>query len=111
MGSSRELCSLWDLSDGEARGFDPDMKGEDTVFVVRRGFSAVVWKNECPHLRTPLPWRKDAYLNADRSRIVCAAHGALFDVESGVCTIGPCLNERLTPILFSFTDDGFILID
>jgi nitrite reductase/ring-hydroxylating ferredoxin subunit len=42
----------------------------------------------------PMAWRKDAYLNADRNRIVCAAHGAQFDIASGVHA-GPCLGQSL----------------
>ena len=41
---------------------------------------------------------KDAYLNAARDRIVCAAHGAQFDIATGICTLGPCLGQRLQPV-------------
>jgi nitrite reductase/ring-hydroxylating ferredoxin subunit len=50
-----------------------------------------------------MAWRKDAYLNAAGDRIVCAAHGAQFDIESGVCTLGPCLGQRLQPVALIVT--------
>lgn len=42
-----------------------------------------------PHQGTPMAWRKDAYLDAAGERIVCAAHGAQFEIDSGLCTLGP----------------------
>jgi nitrite reductase/ring-hydroxylating ferredoxin subunit len=103
------LCRLDDLADGEARGFDPLGQGCDTLFIVRRGERLYAWRDACPHQRgTPMAWRKNAYLNADRSRIVCSAHGALFDIESGVCTLGPCVGQSLTAVRIALAADGTI---
>jgi nitrite reductase/ring-hydroxylating ferredoxin subunit len=93
------LCREDELAEGESRGFDPWNEGHDTVLLVRYGGSVHGWRDACPHHGgTPMAWRKDAYLNADRTRIVCAAHGAEFDIETGVCTLGPCLGQRLQPL-------------
>jgi nitrite reductase/ring-hydroxylating ferredoxin subunit len=45
-----------------------------------------------------MAWRKDAYLDGTGQHIVCAAHGAQFDIATGLCTLGPCLGESLTPL-------------
>jgi nitrite reductase/ring-hydroxylating ferredoxin subunit len=93
------LCRLDELPDGDSRGFDPWREGQDSVLVVRHGEQVYGWRDSCPHHGgTPMAWRKDAYLNADRTRIVCAAHGAQFDIETGVCTLGPCLGQGLQPV-------------
>jgi nitrite reductase/ring-hydroxylating ferredoxin subunit len=93
------LCRLDELPDGASRGFDPWREGQDSVLLVRRGQAVHGWRDACPHHGgTPMAWRKDAYLNADRTRIVCAAHGAQFDIETGICTLGPCLGQRLRPV-------------
>jgi len=85
-----------DIVENEARGFDPGATGQDTVLVVRSGGQLHGWFDACPHYGdTPMAWRKNAYLNADATRIVCAAHGAQFDIETGVCTLGPCLGQGL----------------
>jgi nitrite reductase/ring-hydroxylating ferredoxin subunit len=104
------LCHLGDLPEGGARGFDPFERGRDTVFAVRRGDIVRVWADRCPHHGTPLPWRKDAYLNAAGSRIVCAAHGALFELDSGLCVQGPCLGDKLRPVPFMLTEQGDLLL-
>lgn len=92
------LCHLDELPDGGARGFDPQRSGQDSVLLLRRGRELRAFVDACPHLGTPLAWRKNAYLNAARDRIVCAAHGALFDTHTGLCTLGPCLGQSLTPL-------------
>lgn len=108
--SAVRLCALADLPDGGARGFDPAGRGRATVFAVRRGAQVQLWADRCPHHGTPLPWRRDAYLNAAGDRIVCAAHGALFELDSGLCVQGPCLGDRLTPVPFTLTEQGDLLL-
>lgn len=93
-----KLCHWSDLPDGASRGFDPAGHGQDTVIVVRQGPRLHAYANTCPHDGVPMAWRKDRYLNAAGDRIVCAAHGALFDIATGVCTLGPCLGDALTPV-------------
>jgi nitrite reductase/ring-hydroxylating ferredoxin subunit len=105
------LCRLDEVPDGGARGFDLLDAGRDTVFVVRRGRTLRAYENRCPHLDTPLPWRKDAYLDAAGDHIVCAAHGALFEIESGRCVLGPCLGEALTPVPTRIDADHGVHVD
>ena len=92
------LCHLDDLPDGDSRGFDPHASGRDTIVVVRQGTALHAWANACPHHGTPMAWRKNAFLNAARDRIVCGAHGAQFEIDTGLCTLGPCLGQSLTPV-------------
>jgi nitrite reductase/ring-hydroxylating ferredoxin subunit len=100
-----------DLPDPGARGFDPEGLGRDTLFVVRSGALIHAWRDACPHFGdTPMAWRKDAYLNGDGTRIVCHAHGAQFDIASGECLFGPCLGQRLTPVVIDLTRDGDIVL-
>ena len=100
------LCRLNDLAEGAARGFDPQNTGQDTLLVVRQGERLFAYADACPHHGTPMAWRKDAYLNAAGDRIVCGAHGALFEIASGRCTLGPCLGEALTPVPLIVHDNG-----
>ena len=105
------LCHLDDLPDGGVRGFDPARRGQDTLLVVRRGERVFGWRDACPHHGTPMAWRKDAYLNAARDRIVCHAHGAQFDIESGLCLLGPCLGDRLTPVELRVDERGGLYLN
>ncbi len=96
---TRALCRVEDLRDGHSRGFDPLGEGRDTMFIVRQGDRLFGWRNSCPHYdHARMAWKKDEFLSADRAKIVCGAHGALFEIESGLCVQGPCLGDMLTPV-------------
>jgi nitrite reductase/ring-hydroxylating ferredoxin subunit len=92
------LCRLEEIPDGDARGFLPDGRREDRLFVVRRGERVHAYLNTCPHNWRPLDWAKDKFLNCRGGDIVCFAHGAHFDVNSGVCTAGVCEGDSLIAV-------------
>jgi len=93
------LCNIDDIAEGGSIGVAPDLRGRDRVLLVRQGQAVHGYINNCPHYdRAPLGWKKDAFLNGDQTRIMCAAHGALFRIEDGICELGPCMGQRLTPV-------------
>nr|WP_257230279.1 Rieske (2Fe-2S) protein [Pseudomonas sp. SbOxS1] len=96
------------MIEGTARGFDPHGIGQDSVVVILHEQQVFAYRNACPHLDTPLAWRKDAYLNAAQDRIVCFAHGALFEIRTGRCVLGPCLGQSLHVLQVIVDDDGMI---
>lgn len=101
----RPVGRLDDIPDGHSRGFDPLGEGRDTMFVVRRGDAVFAYRNHCPHYdRARMAWKKDEFMNGDRSAIMCSAHGALFAVEDGACTQGPCLGLSLYPVAVELRD-------
>lgn len=103
------LCHLADLPDGAARGFA--VAGlRCKVIVVRQGARVHGWRDLCPHYAggTPMAWKRDAYLNGAGTHIACAAHGALFEIDTGVCVQGPCLGQRLTRVPLVVDDSGAV---
>ncbi len=64
-------------------------------FVVRRGDEVYAYQNFCMHAGHPLNWKPDSFLTRDGTRIICSSHGALYEIESGVCVAGPCPGKRL----------------
>lgn len=106
------LARLSDIPDGCSRGFDPDGVGRDSLFVVRQGEQVYGWLDRCPHEgMTPLPYKRHRYMNAAGTRIVCFAHGAQFDIATGLCFRGPCLGESLTRVALSISSDGYVVAD
>ena len=98
------LCADSELPEGQARGH-----AGARAFALRRAGQLHAWRDACPHYGdTPLAWRRDAYLNADGSRVVCAAHGAQFEPDTGLCVIGPCLGQSLTRVPVRVGVDGVI---
>jgi nitrite reductase/ring-hydroxylating ferredoxin subunit len=110
--ATRRLGATRDLPDGTARGYDARHEGEDPLFVVRLGQRFYAYRDRCPHQGARLPWRRDAYLNREATRIVCHAHGAEFDIASGVCLRGPCLGQSLESVSLEISRfDEILVID
>ena len=108
--SRRILCRLDEIADGGARGFAPPAGGFTGMFAVRRGAAAFVYVNSCPHIGVPLDWAPDRFLTGDGQHIVCATHGAEFDIATGLCLRGPCLGDRLEAVPVEIRD-GAIMVD
>ena len=64
-------------------------------FVVRQGVDIFAYENVCRHVGHQLNWKPDEFLTKDRSAIMCASHGALYDIRSGECLGGPCPGKSL----------------
>jgi nitrite reductase/ring-hydroxylating ferredoxin subunit len=98
-GHEIRLLALDELDDPGARGCQVGTGPWPLdLFVVRRGGSIWGYVNRCPHAGHPLNWLPDKFLTRDRSLIQCASHGARFEIESGLCVLGPCPGRSLTSI-------------
>ena len=97
------LCRLDELPDGGARGL-LRRGNDDQVFAVRRGTEVRVWRNDCPHNHRPLEYRQDQFLSADGQHIVCYAHSAHFDIDTGYCFAGPCEGSSLKAVPSRLSD-------
>lgn len=69
------------------------------------------YKNQCRHLAIPLDERDPGTLWDPSGRnLVCAAHGALYRPDDGLCTAGPCRGSHLheLPVIL---DGGSVWLD
>ncbi len=75
-----------------------ELEGERQSIVLRRtGDRVQAWLNICPHAGRRLDYAPGQFL-LDQGRLVCAAHGASFELEQGVCVAGPCRGASLAPL-------------
>ncbi len=58
-------------------------------FVVRKGSDVFAYQNVCVHAGHPLNWSPGRFLTKDRTAIICASHGATYNIETGECFAGP----------------------
>ncbi|MEM8986094.1 MAG: Rieske (2Fe-2S) protein [Pseudomonadota bacterium] len=92
------LCALDDIPAPGAKEFDfKDGQKWFAMFVVRDAGDVRGYVNICPHAGRPLNYGPDAFLTPDKTHILCAAHGAVFQIDDGMCIAGPCLGRRLIP--------------
>jgi nitrite reductase/ring-hydroxylating ferredoxin subunit len=78
-------------------------------FIVRQGDELHAYQNYCMHVGHPLNWKPDEFLTKDRSQIMCASHGALYEIDSGLCIAGPCLGKVLNRVDVR-VEDGNIVV-
>ena len=85
-----------DLADKQTQKFRFRERGEDKEgFVIRRGERFFAYRNECRHIPMTMDWVENRFLSRDRCYIQCSTHGALYEIESGLCVAGPPAGERL----------------
>ena len=81
---------------GKCRGFTLEVDGTEVeAFVVNLETGVHAYVNSCPHTGVALDWMPDQFLDLKGEYIQCAMHGALFEIESGLCVYGPCVNRKL----------------
>ena len=78
-------------------------------FVVRQGAGVFAYRNYCMHVGHPLNWRPDSFLTKDGTQIICASHGALYDIVSGECVAGPCPGKKLYPVAVEMRDGEVVV--
>lgn len=107
---SKLLCTLNDLNETGSKGMTVDFQGQPTaMFVVKKDDSVFAYINNCPHAGAPLEWKEDVFLNDEGKYIVCGMHGALFEIENGICIDGPCFNQSLTPVAIDIVGEEIYL--
>ena len=75
---------------------DVDIDGENTPIIVDCDRTPPqAWLNCCPHQGRRLDYVPGKFL-IHKGQLVCAAHGATFDLSEGLCVGGPCRGEHLT---------------
>ena len=95
---SGSLIRLAELPPEGMSEIEMAVDGELQSIVLRRSGDRVqAWLNICPHAGRRLDYAPGKFL-LDQGRLVCAAHGASFELEQGVCVAGPCRGASLVPL-------------
>ncbi len=95
---SGSLIRLAELPPEGLSEIELPVEGELQSIVLRRSGDRVqAWLNICPHAGRRLDYAPGKFL-LDQGRLVCAAHGASFELEKGVCVAGPCRGASLVPL-------------
>lgn len=99
------LVSLEAIPDGGLVAVDAVLDGETESLVVHRAGAAVrAWLNVCPHAGRRLDWAPGKFLLSREGQLVCAAHGASFELEGGQCVAGPCRGDALRAVPVAVRD-------
>lgn len=70
----------------------------ESIVLVRVDGATRAWLNVCPHAGRRLDYAPGKFLVSREGFLVCAAHGASFDMATGVCVSGPCKGASLRAV-------------
>ena len=100
------LARLEQIEEGgfaEVEAMLPDGDAE-SVILHRSGASVRAWLNVCPHAGRRLDWAPGRFLRNKEGQLVCAVHGATFELAGGVCVAGPCRGAALRTLAVEVRD-------
>ena len=100
------------LEDGALHETEALLEGSDaeSLILLREGDSVRAWLNVCPHAGRRLDWAPGKFLKDKQGRLVCAVHGATFELQAGECIAGPCRGASLRAIPVEVRDGNVRLV-
>lgn len=104
------LIALDQLPDGGLAELEAAVAGvPESLILHRRGDAVRAWLNVCPHAGRRLDWAPGQFLQSRDGLLVCAVHGASFELERGECVAGPCRGDHLREVPVAVRDGQVFL--
>lgn len=105
-----KLTTLIDIPIGKWSEHSVQTDNGLTSVMIKRGHTQwLAYINECPHQGRRMDYAENEFLETPDKLLVCPAHGATFEPETGLCTAGPCAGQSLTRLDVSFDNkDVFV---
>ena len=99
------LSALNDIADGGFAEVEATIDGDaESLVLYRVGDEVRAWLNVCPHAGRRLDWAPGQFLKSKDGHLVCAAHGASFELDRGDCVAGPCRGDALRAVQVQVRD-------
>ncbi|MBC7104267.1 MAG: Rieske (2Fe-2S) protein [Parvibaculum sp.] len=99
------LCALDGIDEPGAKGLTLGSGGSRLdIFLIRKDGTVYAYLNLCPHAAMRLDNWPDRFLTQDETQILCGNHAALFRIEDGFCTSGPCAGKSLERVAVEVKD-------
>lgn len=99
------MIAFAQLADGALAEMEATIDGDaESLLLHRDGATVRAWFNVCPHAGRRLDWAPGRFLLSKEGHLVCAAHGASFELRGGTCVAGPCRGESLRTVAVCVRD-------
>ncbi len=110
-GKGGRLLALSQLDDGGFAETEASIHGDaESLIIHRDGDQVRAWLNVCPHAGRRLDWAPGKFLTSKDGLLVCAVHGACFELMHGECVAGPCRGESLRAVAVEVRDGQVVLV-
>jgi nitrite reductase/ring-hydroxylating ferredoxin subunit len=100
------LARLDALAPGSLLEVEATVDGDTESLILHRDAAGDVraWLNVCPHAGRRLDWAPGQFLRSKDRLLVCAVHGASFELQRGECVAGPCRGQALREVAVHCAD-------
>lgn len=107
----QRLCHKTEVLESQPLGFNVGGWSKKVILIKKDGV-LYGWLDSCPHYTegTPLAWKENQYLSEDANYLKCFAHGAHFEIKSGLCIKGPCIGKYLERVKIAEDDYGYLYV-
>jgi nitrite reductase/ring-hydroxylating ferredoxin subunit len=106
------LALVSGIEDGGFAEAEANLGGSpESLILYRDGDAVRAWLNVCPHAGRRLDWAPGKFLKSKDGLLVCAVHGASFELQQGQCVAGPCRGDALRPVAVVVRDGAVHLAD
>lgn len=96
------LISIAELIESQPMACNVLIDNNNVPIIVLRNEGVLhVYHNQCPHQGRRLDYAPGQFL-CNKGILICAAHGASFALNTGVCIQGPCRGESLLEYTYEF---------
>ncbi len=96
------LCRLDDIKPGGAIVLDfKEGDARFSLLLTRTENTVSAFENVCPHARSPLERPDGRVVVHQKKFVICVAHGASFQIDTGRCVAGPGLGLGLNRVAVS----------
>lgn len=110
--AAKPLATFDDLPDGGLLEVEAEVDGSaESLILHRDGDRVRAWLNICPHAGRRLDWAPGKFLQSKDGLLVCAAHGASFELSGGACVAGPCRGDALRMVAVEVEDGGVRIVE
>jgi nitrite reductase/ring-hydroxylating ferredoxin subunit len=93
------LATVEQIEDGGFHEVEAVLDGDAESLILHRDGDVVRgWLNVCPHAGRRLDWAPGKFLKSKDGQLVCAVHGATFELQRGECVAGPCRGALLRAV-------------
>ncbi|TWI09049.1 Rieske (2Fe-2S) protein [Aerolutibacter ruishenii] len=107
----RPLLTLDHIPVGGFAEIEAVVEGDaESLILYREGDTVRAWLNVCPHAGRRLDWAPGEFLRSKDGLLVCAVHGASFELNGGGCVAGPCRGEALRAVPVVVRDGAVFLL-
>jgi nitrite reductase/ring-hydroxylating ferredoxin subunit len=101
------ICKTQEIPANQVRGF-ASPKGN--ILLTAQDGWFLAYQDLCPHLQLSLGRVAQLEIELAHGYLVCAQHGALFDLRDGSCVWGPCAGSALIRVAIEVHSDGGIYL-